>query len=996
MLKRMVFLSFSMVMTFFAASAREITFSSVLDSPKWRCRNIAGDKTVKLSATRSIRLCDKINIFEVVELEPNRVYELTYYVKGKDIASENKQGAWMMISRWDGKKKLADRITTRPGIQPETGTFDWRKGSYLIDTAKWGTRVRFDLRIAGKGTVWYDEIRLTEKAKKTARASFRNALTTDILNAVLCPRGVKGFFDPGQQVEVDVFAEKAPHVKELEYAVRVKDESGKVMFTLPRRKLEKSFTVPGQGCGYYVMEAEFYADNRKACTVQSGFAVNRKFERRDPFFQVGGGFMGNMRDGYKRIGIGAVSLALGHWEDLSKTPEELLKFVGFRHFLDEGGFVFRACFNTSHIRKKLRTKAELEAGYPLLNDELVKRAREFVTLAVKQADGRVRDWTIQQETPSSASHKQLIGTWSESMANLVVLTRIVSRTVRKNLPNARIFCGGNNVQQYIKDVERITLSDLVDEFDRYIIDAYTGNWDMTRGKVAPPESQLMSMYLEASALSESLGKGKIIGNEETGYCIDYGAPFDRGLAVEQAELTARLMILTKAAPVSHFELHKPNYFLPGPPKDSDPCMCTCWKPALFQGRLFQLPLPGGAMYATAAAQLSFTHSPRLFSSGDFYSCVFTRPDGASLLVLWNISQNVPLDLTLPADALRVNMYGRETNLKAGRQTLIVGPAPVYLTLRFPAEKLSREIRAVLIGHTPEVRCAGYSSAPGEAAVFFRNMLKTTVKGMLKMHDGTSLEAVLPPDRVTVLKVKTRSMKGGFTSGASGRSYPFALQPGNFYPVPKLSSKPVFDGSGAWFRNLPEGSLRYPEHIRPVSALQQELCYFKCPMNPNGHSVSAKYRTAYDDDHFYLAAEVDDPVHQQRYSGSEIWKDDCLQLAFASGESVPSELLTVQESKSRELLSFGAALTVRGPVLFQFGGKNPGAKSWPVKVTRKNGRTFYEVAIPFRALGGRPKRFGFVIFDNNSKDKAKAPYWLQFSDGIAGGTDPCKLKMLQYQ
>ena len=96
------------------------------------------------------------------------------------------------------------------------------------------------------------------------------------------------------------------------------------------------------------------------------------------------------------------------------------------------------------------------------------------------------------------------------------------------------------------------------------------------------------------------------------------------------------------------------------------------------------------------------------------------------------------------------------------------------------------------------------------------------------------------------------------------------------------------------------------------------------------------------------------------------------------------------------VEFGAALTGRGPVLFQFGGKDPGAKSWPVKVTRKNGRTLYEIAIPFRALGGRPKRFGFVIFDNNFKEKAKAPYWLQFSDGIAGGTDPCKLKMLQYQ
>jgi len=38
----------------------------------------------------------------------------------------------------------------------------------------------------------------------------------------------------------------------------------------------------------------------------------------------------------------------------------------------------------------------------------------------------------------------------------------------------------------------------------------------------------------------------------------------------------------------------------------------------------------------------------------------------------------------------------------------------------------------------------------------------------------------------------------------------------------------------------------------------------------------------------------------------------------------------------------------------------------------------------------------VIFDNNYKNKVKAPYWLQLSDGIAGGTDAGKLKLLQNQ
>ena len=57
--------------------------------------------------------------------------------------------------------------------------------------------------------------------------------------------------------------------------------------------------------------------------------------------------------------------------------------------------------------------------------------------------------------------------------------------------------------------------------------------------------------------------------------------------------------------------------------------------------------------------------------------------------------------------------------------------------------------------------------------------------------------------------------------------------------------------------------------------------------------------------------------------------------------------------------------------------------------RRDGITRYEAAIPWNAVGGRAKRFSFLVMDNNSPTFAGAPYWLEFTPGIAGGADSSK-------
>ncbi|MBO4632549.1 MAG: hypothetical protein J5858_11560 [Lentisphaeria bacterium] len=783
--------------------------------------------------------------------------------------------------------------------------------------------------------------------------------------------------------------------KKLEYEYSVKDENGKKILSVSRRPLEEKFTLPGQPCGYYVVEADFYADGKKARSQQSAFAVVRKFEKRDPFFQMGHGVHPDFYEGFKRIGVGAISLKytfmLPHL-----TPEQLWKIAyGYsKRFLEGNDFELSAVLPSSgNSRDRLhQSPQKLAEGWPYVSEKYLEQREKFIDLILQNTKGKIKTWTFQTEINSMATMKhKYVGNWSEAMANFVILSRMGSRQIRKSDPTAKIRLGGNNVQARLRDIEPIVLGDLVNEFDQYIIDAYTGNWDLSKGQPTVPEGSLMSFYLEASRLAKSLGKSPIIGNEESGLAIPYGTPFDRGLAIVQAELTARQLIITKAGPVSHYELHMPGN-IPAPKakelKDTAPAMCTIWKPVWDGKKAYQVPLPGGAAYATAAAQLKFARKAAYFSVDQNYCAIFVKPDKSTLLVLWRLKNEQPFTFDFPTEVHAVNMYGRETVIPAGTRTLKLETAPIYLTLQVPADQLEKSIKNAMLRQTPTFRFAGYYTSSDAAKIFIRNLDEET-----KQVNVSGRNLSILPGKVVSMDIKKPDGQVRFQS-QDGKQYEIKLSSGNFQQVARLNQKPVFDGSGKWLTGLKKGTLSYPDNIAPSSALQKELCYFKTSFNPDGHSVSADYWIAGDKDNFYLAVKVDDPVHLQRQDYN-VWMDDSVQFIFSFGDPVPAELIYPDSVPDPEL-NFGAALSHKGPVIVQFRGKDKGKKKFPVNVTRKNNYTFYEICIPYKALGGKPNRFGFVVFDNNYPAKRFAPYWLEYSPGVAGGADASKLKQLQYQ
>lgn len=147
--------------------------------------------------------------------------------------------------------------------------------------------------------------------------------------------------------------------------------------------------------------------------------------------------------------------------------------------------------------------------------------------------------------------------------------------------------------------------------------------------------------------------------------------------------------------------------------------------------------------------------------------------------------------------------------------------------------------------------------------------------------------------------------------------------------------------------------------------------------------SAQLRLAWDQDYLYVAAEIDDNVQHQEDGGAQIWRGDCLQLAWRNGapNSRPGFDGTEHE--------VGLTLTSAGPLVFQWAPGAAPLSAAKLAVLREGERTIYEAAIPWSALGVKSPRAGLRSawsMTVNDNDGAGFRGWLEWTPGICGGKD----------
>ncbi|MBR1951940.1 MAG: hypothetical protein IKA32_05150 [Lentisphaeria bacterium] len=957
------------------------------------------DKETKLS-DQSIRLNGQGRVEKLFDLEDDAEYELTFYMKGENVSKGSKNGAQVLIC--GGDRKAWARAATNNKGTPEYGTFDWKKGSRRF-TGKYfkSNKVYIMLTLNGSGTVWFDKVELKKLGSLKPKGSFRNINSREIKSFAFYPGGVSGFFKPGEKITFHLELEGKGDYNCL---ISVKNYSTGKNICKPLSGRIKAtgraeFSLPGQKNGYYTAEATLFQNKKKIGTVQCGLIVAPEFSKRDPFFQFGFGVYPELHDAFKRTGAGAVIIKFKSMEMEQGDPVKYVdrQLNASRVFLDSGEF--KLGFSIGATLRQLSDPQAVSAGKPVLTDKHVDNIIKGLTHAAIQTKGKVREWSIGSEIPSAATIPRYVGTWSEAMYHSMVITRMASRIGKKIDPELKVFWGGNNIQRYTESIDRIVFGDLAKDVDGYFIDAYTGNWDMTKGGYSIPERSLRSFYKEASELSESMGKGTAIKNDETGYSINYGSRYDSGLALIQAELTARTIILTRAADVICFELHMPAYHAIWKlrnVKDSDGWMTTIWKPVISKSSIKDVPLIGGAAYTTAARHLSFAKISREIVSGLNYACIFVKPDGKTLCAVWNTEGKVSLSLDLPQDVAATDMTGFEFSLKKGQNKLNISTAPVYLESRVSPAVFEKLLKKAFAGATPPLKIAAKRHSLTQTTLFVQNPggdltdIEIASKGKLlkkaKASPGMSTHIV--------------PLANSYEISANGKTY--SVKPDNsFIFVKRLARKPVFDGSGSYLEGITACKLRVPSDVYPREALQPERAYFKSSFNPKGHNFSADYFLTYDEENLYIAVKADDKEHLNKVVNGYLWEGDSIQWVLSEKDIPPADIRP-GNMKQRDCISehnYGLGLTERGTEYYKYLGKS-GRKSYPCRITRKNGITFYEAALPWRDLGfspgsGKAIRFSLVVFDKARVSDKSSSYCLAVTQGVSGGMDAGFYRLLVF-
>lgn len=155
--------------------------------------------------------------------------------------------------------------------------------------------------------------------------------------------------------------------------------------------------------------------------------------------------------------------------------------------------------------------------------------------------------------------------------------------------------------------------------------------------------------------------------------------------------------------------------------------------------------------------------------------------------------------------------------------------------------------------------------------------------------------------------------------------------------------------------------------------------------------------AWDATHLFLAVNVRDANHQQPHRGRDIWKGDCIQVAFdPQRDAVRGSRYDINDSE------YALALTADGPQLWRFicplGSYVGEVNAAAVAVRRVGDRTHYEAAIPWSEIGevkpqaGRLIGMSIAACDWNGEERTVH----RFGDGIIGAKEPYRFASIRLE
>ena len=407
------------------------------------------------------------------------------------------------------------------------------------------------------------------------------------------------------------------------------------------------------------------------------------------------------------------------------------------------------------------------------------------------------------------------------------------------------------------------------------------------------------------------------------------------------------------------------------------------------------PKPAYLAYATLTDRLNgatFAQSVMLGSAikGD----VFNAPGGGSIAMLWSTAESGAITVSgLGAGATAYDLMDNPTGQAADTgMTLPLSGDPVFLSVPGVA---SAQLSALLRGATVSgINPAGVavSLAPGlinglpNVKVTVSARTTATISGTvaLQLPSGWAVATptlrfpTLAPGQSSTLSFRLVSAvshigdtltavvttRQGATAQGSTPVNVFGLTYGH----------PAIDGTLATWARASEADLinLRPDQVVGIPGWT--------PRN-----LSAKIYTMWDQQYFYLAADVTDQTIDPAQNGYPMYNGDSMQLGWGMDPAA--------WNNDVKLNAFGiaVALTTQGSANYSYSLLAP----WPdmkqvVKLDPRTGHLIYTMAIPWSRLGsyvpavGKQFVFNLII---NQKESGNRIGWIQFTPGIGLGFYP---------
>lgn len=767
------------------------------------------------------------------------------------------------------------------------------------------------------------------------------------------PDKIDGIYSAGEKVKLKMKIGSTLASGKLHIAFSESDYFAKKLGTVLRKELSLTqgdtvheFTLPlRKKYGYYTVTAALKYNGKNVGYTQSAYMVlPPQLKKPDPYFMPDKNGMDKALVGsMKRLNFGGrfiyMPSAAQAINSKAATLEKIYARQGDRcRMYKEYGALYGAA--SPDVKKTRRVQRRLSASLAPVSDEDLLKVRKHYERLARETRDSLKYWVIQEEFDAIYAIPSCRDDLIHHISTYALIAKNIYLGLKKGNPDCQVGVLGICCDDYFNSptpflYSRLVLKALHKHYDFVALDAYSGNWNRCHGNYALPEKGLRRLLKDGAKLSAECGGQRKVANVERCFAIYYGSGFDSEFGRQQADVTARSMVINRSVKEAMcYSLHLPAYVASARQAVQRKRMTmmdmSVWKTVFTDDKLTQtvfIPRSMALAAGTTARELSFCSNPaEIILSGGIYAYIFDAPGKKTLVSLWVTGRDLDAELDLPGEYTVTDITGNSVKSR-GKKKLVLTTTPVFFRCSGNRKSIETAVRSMKYNYASLLKSRVFALDGKTLGIAVANT--GSAKGVCKVFlNGKSKSITLPANGTGYLKWKAEkadSLKLVFHGHTV--KHPIRMDQISI-PAKKAQSK------------INQLQLRVPDHVDPPSALMPEYGIVKA--GPD--APYANVRFAWDKAGLQICAVVGNKEHIQRKKGGKIQEDDSFVIEFNHFDNL-------MKNPKRKTPRIMFAKTVSGSEAVYTDIWNVNRSVGNCSVTVKGKVTTYQVLIPWKLIPG---------------------------------------------